>query len=115
MDPTANLVQRKRRSQVWKLVFLATLFVSVAALIALLVSIINGAFGLTALEVTRQPADLVRSVGITNEIPLADLPSTDYLTILEANLTSGRGRVLEREQRFSDDRLLFEPAALFAE
>ena len=109
-----SLEARHRAGTRWKLAFLATLFVSVIALITLLVSIINGAFGLTAFEVTRQPADLIRSVGILNEVPLEALPASDFVAMLEQNLSSGRGRSLEREQRFLTDRLVFEPEESFS-
>ncbi|MCI0394763.1 MAG: phosphate ABC transporter permease PstA [Chloroflexi bacterium] len=46
---------------------------------------------------------------------LADLPKETLLDILAANISTGLGRRLEREQRFFDDWLVFENPDLFAE
>ena len=48
-------------------------------------------------------------------IELADLPKETLVEILAANISVGLGRRLEREQRFFDDRFVFEDPALFAE
>jgi len=46
---------------------------------------------------------------------LAELPKEDLVNILAANISTGLGRRLEREQRFFDDRLIFEDPNLFQE
>jgi phosphate transport system permease protein len=46
---------------------------------------------------------------------LATLPQEDLAGILAANISVGRGRALEREQRFFDDALLFEAPEVWNE
>lgn len=46
---------------------------------------------------------------------LAELPKEELVNILAANISNGVGRRLEREQRFYDDRLVFEQETVFAE
>lgn len=46
---------------------------------------------------------------------LANLPKEKLARILAANITVGRGRALEREQRFFENALLFETPALWNE
>jgi phosphate transport system permease protein len=47
------------------------------------------------------------------ETRLFDLPKDDLINILAANVTLGRGRTLEREQRFYENMLVFESAELW--
>jgi ABC-type phosphate transport system substrate-binding protein len=47
-------------------------------------------------------------------IDLADLPKDTLVELLAANISVGLGRRLEREQRFYDDRLVFDDPDLFA-
>lgn len=49
------------------------------------------------------------------ETTLADLPKDDMVGILAANITLGRGRTLEREQRFYENALVFEAPDLWNE
>lgn len=44
---------------------------------------------------------------------LEDLPKDDLVQILTENLSRNRGRVLERQQRFYEDRLVFEAPELW--
>lgn len=46
---------------------------------------------------------------------LQDLPKEELVNILAANISNGLGRRLERDQRFYEDRLVFEQEAVFAE
>jgi phosphate transport system permease protein len=46
---------------------------------------------------------------------LADLPKEDLVAILAASISRGLGRRLERDQRFFEDRLVFEDPALWQE
>jgi phosphate transport system permease protein len=48
-------------------------------------------------------------------ITLADLSHDELVQILGQNITSGRGRTLEREQRFYQNALVFEKPALWNE
>ncbi|MBK8985562.1 MAG: phosphate ABC transporter permease PstA [Chloroflexi bacterium] len=49
------------------------------------------------------------------ETTLADLPKDDLVQILAANITTGRGRTIEREQRFYENALVFESPELWNE
>jgi phosphate transport system permease protein len=49
------------------------------------------------------------------ETTLADLPHDDLVRILVANISVGRGRALEREQRFYENALVFEVPELWNE
>jgi phosphate transport system permease protein len=46
-------------------------------------------------------------------LELAELPKEALVLILEANISRGLGRRLERDQRFFDDRLIFEDPAVW--
>lgn len=48
-------------------------------------------------------------------VDLADLPKETLLEILMANISVGLGRRLEREQRFYDDRFVFDDPDLYAD
>lgn len=48
-------------------------------------------------------------------LDLADMPKEELIPVLAANISTGRGRVLEREQRFFEDRLVFESPELWNE
>lgn len=49
------------------------------------------------------------------DIDLSTLPQDDLVQILATNISLGRGRTLEREQKFYADRLVFEDPALWNE
>lgn len=53
--------------------------------------------------------------GAVTDVTLAALPKEDLARILRNNVTSGRGRTLEREQRFFESALLFESPEVWNE
>src|SRR5690606_41760488 len=60
----------------------------------------------------REPEEVVADLGFDPaEVTLAEVPYDDLVGLLVATIPTGVGRRLEREQRFYEDRLLFEPAA----
>ncbi len=111
----AQLGKRRRRGVYVKISFLASLMVAVFALLTLLYNIINSAFGLVALESEVDPATLVREAGLDSSVELADLAKDELVVVLQANVNNNVGRRLEREQRFYDDRLVFESESKWAE
>jgi phosphate transport system permease protein len=111
----AQLGKRRRRGVYLKISFLASLMVAVFALLTLLYNIINSAFGLVALESEVDPATLVREAGLDSSVELADLAKDDLVVVLQANVNNNVGRRLEREQRFYDERLVFESESKWAE
>jgi phosphate transport system permease protein len=82
--------------------------VAVFALLTLLYNIINSAFGLVALESEVEPSALVQAAGFDSSTELTGLSKDDLVVVLQANVNNNVGRRLERDQRFYEDRLVFE-------
>ncbi|MDF1594803.1 MAG: phosphate ABC transporter permease PstA [Acidimicrobiia bacterium] len=111
-----QISRRRRRGAYLRLSFLASLIVAVFALLTLLYHIVNSAFGLVALESEVAPAALVESLGLdSTSSALVDLSKDDLVTVLRTNINNNVGRSLERDQRFYDDRLVFETQAKWDE
>jgi len=103
------LGRRKRRGGIAKFGFLALLIVAVLALASLLLTIIDDSFGLVAIVNQKEPEQIVADLGYDPAVVTLDsLSKEDLVTALQGAITSGVGRRLEREQRFFDDRLVFE-------
>lgn len=110
------LDRRTRRARLFQAACLLALTIAVIALATLLYTIINDSFGLVAVVNEREPADIVADLGYDSEaVDLIDVPYDDLVGLLEATVGSGVGRRLEREQRFYEDRLVFEPQASWDE
>lgn len=104
------LTRRTRRAGMFQAACLMALVVGVVALATLLYSIVNDSFGLVAVVNANDPDDLVASLGHDpSETSLANLSSAELVGLLESSISTGAGRRLEREQRFFNDRLVFEP------
>ena len=112
-----RLLDRKsRRGFVVKSFFLLALITAVLALVALLYTIINDSFGLVAIVNQNQPEDIVASLGYDPaETELGDLQYDELVALLQGGIERNVGRRLEREQRFYEDRLVFESEDVFAE
>ncbi len=106
---------RNRRAALWKLGFVSALMVAVLALLTLLITIINSAFGLTAVENVVSPAEAVERIGLPPDTDLASLNKGQLIQILNTEISQNVGRRLEREQRFFEDGLVYEDAAVYAE
>lgn len=108
-DYEALLNTRTRRGKWFEGASLLALTIAVLALATLLYTIVNDSFGLVAVVNENEPEDVVASLGYDpNEVALGDLTYDEMVGLLEANLSSGVGRRLEREQRFYEDRFVFE-------
>ena len=105
---SAQMRRRQRRGLVAKFALLGALMVAVAALVTLIVTILNSSFGLVAVENVRSPGDLAVSRGYPEGTALGDLTKEDLVALLEAEISTNLGRRFEREQRFFDNRLVFE-------
>ena len=104
------LGKRRRRAQFFQIFCLLMLTIAVLALATLLYSIINDSFGLTAVVAENRPEDVLVSQGYDPaETSIEDLSFDESVGLLEEFVSSGVGRRLEREQRFYEDRLVFEP------
>jgi phosphate transport system permease protein len=111
-----HLGGRQRRATWFQLFCLLMLAIAVLALATLLYTIINDSFGLTAVVNQNDPEDVVASLGYDPETAtLADLSYDELVDLLAANISSGVGRRLEREQRFYEDRFVFESEDVWME
>lgn len=99
-----------------QLIFLLALVTAVVALAALLYTIINDSFGLTAIVNQNEPEAVVASLGYDPaEVSLGDLSKDELVDTLAGGISNNVGRRLEREQRFYEDSLVFESEELWAE
>jgi phosphate transport system permease protein len=95
---------------------LLALILAVLALATLLYTIINDSFGLVAQVNQNEPEDIVASLGYDpTQVALTDLSKDELITVLQGGISNNVGRRLEREQRFYDDRLVFETQAKWDE
>ena len=100
--------RRRRRGVIVRFGLLAALMLAVAALVTLILTILNSSFGLVAVENARSPSDLVGSLGYPKDTELGDLTKQELVLLLGQEISTNLGRRFEREQRFFDDRLVFE-------
>jgi phosphate transport system permease protein len=106
---TKQLGSRRRLESWARVVFLLVLLLTIGALVTLLYTIINGAFGMTAIVNEVEPEVIVESLGYDpSQVALADLSKDELVTVLEGAVSTNVGRRLERDQRFYEDRLVFE-------
>ncbi|MGQ0850099.1 MAG: phosphate ABC transporter permease PstA, partial [Actinomycetota bacterium] len=98
----------------FRLAFLGALVVSVLALLTLLYTVVNQSFGLVAIEATIAPEALAAELGLPEDTPLELVEKDALVALLERHVSTNAGRRLEREQRFFEDRLVFEPEASWA-
>jgi phosphate transport system permease protein len=90
-----NLDARHRKGVLWHLLFQASTVVGILALIALVFNILNGAFGYVAYEARVDPDTLA-----VDGIPLTDQNKEQLAAVLQANISSGAYRTLEKEKSF---------------
>jgi phosphate transport system permease protein len=110
------LSRRARRARIFQASCLLALTIAVLALTTLLYTIINDSFGLVAVVNQNDPEAIVAELGHDPETTdLVDINYDEMVGLLEANVSSGVGRRLERDQRFYEDRLAFEDEATWAE
>lgn len=103
------LNKRSRRGLAVQALLLLALTIAVLALVTLLYTIINDSFGLVAQVNQVEPEEIVSSLGHDPaEVGLGDLTKAELVTTLEGGISNNVGRRLEREQRFFEDRLVFE-------
>lgn len=113
---TRHVRARGRRARWFQLICLAMLTIAVIALATLLYTIINDSFGLVAVVNQSEPEDIVADLGMDPATTaLNDIGYDEMVTLLVDNISTGVGRRLEREQRFYEDRLIFETDQVWAE
>ncbi len=91
---------RYRTAWVWQTLFLSSLLIAIISLTALLLNVVDGAFGYVAYDYKTDPATI-------SEKPLDDLTQAELLAILQANLSKGAYNKLNNEipmeKRSQDD------------
>ena len=94
---TDNLDARNRKGVIWHVLFQASTVLGILALIALVLNIINGAFGYVAYEARVDPDTLA-----VDGVPLTDQSKEQLVALLQSTLSSGAYNKLENEKPFAD-------------
>ena len=94
---SANLPARHRAGLVWRLVFHLATAVAIVMLTALLLTIVNRAFGLVAIENAVDPAELAR-----DGVPLERMDAAALTAVLADHVSRGLMRRFEREQPMAE-------------
>lgn len=92
-----NLGTRNRKGVIWHILFQASTVVGILALIALLLNIVNSAFGYVAYEARVDPDTLT-----VDGIPVQDQDKEQLVTLLQTTLSSGAYNKLNNEKAFAD-------------
>lgn len=110
------LSKKARRARTVHAALMLALIIAVLALLTLLYTIIDDSFGLVAQVNQTEPEAIVQDAGYDPaEVGLGDLSKEELTTVLAAGISNNVGRRLEREQRFFEDRLVFETQAKWDE
>jgi len=95
-EPFANnLPVRHRLARAWQLVFLASTIVGIVLLTALLFNIVNGAFGLAAVQVNLDPAALA-----VDGVAIEDQSKEQLVQVLRSNLKAAVFQRIGTEKPF---------------
>ena len=94
---TDNLGARNRKGVIWYILFQASTVIGILALIALVLNIINGAFGYVAYEARVDPDTLA-----VNGTPVTDQSKEQLVALLHSSLSSGAYNKLENEKPFAE-------------
>jgi len=90
-----NLDARNRRGVIWHVIFQASTVVGIIALIALMLNIINGAFGYVAYEAKVDPDTLA-----VDGISIQDQSKEQLVALLQSKLSRGAYNKLNNEKPF---------------
>ena len=92
-----NLEARNRKGLIWQVVFQASTIVGIIALIALLLNIINGAFGYVAYEAKVDPDTLA-----VDGVAIQDQNQEQLVARLQSTLSKGAYNKLENQKPFAE-------------
>lgn len=92
-----NIEGRNRSGAIWRRLFQISTVIGILALIALLLNILNSAFGYAALEAKVDPATLT-----VDGVALEDQGQEQLTALLKSELSSGAYNKLEKEQPFAE-------------
>ena len=107
--PEANLATRNRRGQAWHIIFQASTVVGIIVLTALLLNIIDSAFGYVAYESKVDPASFT-----VDGVLLEEQTKDQLVALLQAVLSEGAFNKLNNEKPF-EERSRAEVHALVVE
>ncbi|MCI0551201.1 MAG: phosphate ABC transporter permease PstA [Anaerolineae bacterium] len=96
-DYNVNIEGRNRSGSTWRWIFQLSTIIGIVALTALLLNIMNSAFGYVALEAKVDPATLT-----VNGIALQDQSKEQLIELLKSKLSSGAYNKLEKDQPFAE-------------
>jgi phosphate transport system permease protein len=91
-----NIEGRNRNGSIWRWIFQASTVIGIIALMALLLNIMNGAFGYVALEARVDPATLA-----VDGVALENQSKEQLISVLKAHISSGAYNKLEKDQPFT--------------
>jgi phosphate transport system permease protein len=92
-----NLDARNRKGALWHVLFQASTVVGIIALIALVLNIIDSAFGYVAFEARVDPDTLA-----VDGVPVEDQSKEQLVALLQSTLSSGAYKKLENEKAFAN-------------
>jgi phosphate transport system permease protein len=92
-----NLETRHRKGRIWRVLFQASTAIGILALVALMLNIINGAFGYVAYEARVDPDTLN-----VDGKPVTEQSKEQLVALLQSTLSSGAYNKLEHEKPFAD-------------
>jgi len=81
---------RYRTAWIWQAIFLSALLIAILSLSALILNVVDGAFGYVAYEFKKDPA-------LISEKPLDDLDKEELIAVLKTNLSKGAYGKLDKE------------------
>ncbi|MDP1546480.1 MAG: phosphate ABC transporter permease PstA [Anaerolineales bacterium] len=82
---------RYRTAWVWQVIFLSALLLAILSLSALILDVVDGAFGYVAYEFKKDPLTI-------SQTPIDDLEKEELLAILQTNLSKGAYGKLDKEK-----------------
>ncbi|MEJ5224771.1 MAG: phosphate ABC transporter permease PstA [Anaerolineales bacterium] len=85
------VASRYRTAWVWQVVFLSALLIAMVSLTALILNVMDGAFGYVAYEFKKDPLTI-------SEKPLDELNQEELIAVLQANLSRGAYNKLNNEK-----------------
>jgi phosphate transport system permease protein len=90
-DLQRYVAARYRTAWVWQFIFLLSLLFAIVSLSALLLNVVDGAFGYVAYEFKKDPYTI-------SEKPLDELNEEELIAVLQTNLSSGAYNKLDNEK-----------------
>ncbi|MGQ9827674.1 MAG: phosphate ABC transporter permease PstA [Roseiflexus sp.] len=94
-DINRNIAARRIRGAIWQAIFISSLIIGLLALVTLIYTIVDDAFGYIAVQTRIDPEEL-------SDRPLESLSKEELIEILRANVSAGLFRRFDRDEPFSE-------------